>query len=198
VRLFHLPLPLGLLCCKLGLQHLIQKLEYKAIICKYQWTTKTTEITWNCSFNVCVAVGHRCMGGAELMPLSRVLYGRGWAAVVWAVARHGRGGAVEQRDGGGGVRQRGVACVCVCVHVCGVVCGVLCVWCVWLHVGQAKGLRREPRSRTLGEERHQAGPHAAPATTFQKNRASPRATWLGSRRRTDTGPHAVVPRPRPN
>jgi hypothetical protein len=142
----------------------------------------------------------------------------------------------------------------------------LCVWCVWLHVGQAKGLRREPRSRTLGEERNQAGPRAAPdrdqnskqktelrrelhgptldeerdqagprvapAVTkiqkkkqsfaeshmawlsaksrtrrahvqpqprpkFKKNRASPRATWLDSRRRTDAGPHAVVPRPRP-
>jgi hypothetical protein len=71
LRLFYLPLPLSLLCCKLGLQYLIQKLEYKAIICKYQWTTKTTEITWNCSFNVCVAVGHLCMGGAELVPLSR-------------------------------------------------------------------------------------------------------------------------------
>jgi hypothetical protein len=71
VRLFYLPLPLGLLCCKLGLQYLIQKLEYEAIICKYRWTTETTEIIWNCSCNVCVAVGHRCMGEAELVPLSR-------------------------------------------------------------------------------------------------------------------------------
>jgi hypothetical protein len=99
----------------------------------------------------------------------------------------------------------------------------LCVWCVWLHVGQAKGLRREPRSRTLGEERNQAGPRAAPdrdqnskqktelrrelhgptldeerdqagprvapaVTKIQKkNRASPRATWLGSRRRAGPG-----------
>jgi hypothetical protein len=71
LRLFYPPLPLGLLCCKLGLQYLIQKLEYKAIICKYQWMTKTTEITWNCSFNICIAVGCLCMGGAELVPLSR-------------------------------------------------------------------------------------------------------------------------------
>jgi hypothetical protein len=44
LHLLVVSLPLGPLCCKLGLQYLIPILEYKATICKCQWTTDKTEI----------------------------------------------------------------------------------------------------------------------------------------------------------
>jgi hypothetical protein len=62
-----------------------------------------------------------------------------------------------------------VVCVCARVAVC------VCCACV-AACGPGDGLRREPRSRTLGEEPDQVGPRAAPPETeFKKTWPSPRA-----------------------